>query len=407
MALTLKKLRLQKVATFLLQRIGLKPKPVPKDPAFQLGSAYGIDRLLIIGGFGAIASGWLLAPGRHVVSMSLSAGGQMLDNDRRCLLRGPRSDLAASFPDYADATGTAGFQCVFRGPAPDRPAGPYALRIHLEDGTAPYLKVPESVVRVCDGTDELKTLAHYFPALANEPFLDDFARAYAATAKRRAAKVVTLLNTPVRRAAILMLPDGGDDLALAAARILRASHRFPADVGLALLVSAQHPHARLLDRVADLRTRMNRPVSLFELSDPTYALWSLTPILAALGAERFWFCGPEVVPTDAGWARAADVLAQDGGDLEFFAGPSYAADAEPESLCFAWCAGPFNNWIAKAPFFLSGFHRDNHLPPSLVLRRTYGAIGLLRTMIAAEPLRRADECLYQRVAAHNNHEASS
>lgn len=396
MAITLRKLRPRKVWNFLLVQAGLRQK-VRKDPAaFHQGTAYGVDRLLFVSGFGAFASGWLLSPRKHVRGMALLVGNQTLDGDRRCLVAGPRVDLGLSFPDYADSLSKAGFQAVFFGDPPESGMGAPLLRVDLDDGTAPVLKVAESVVRLCDGAEGVEALARHFPSLSSEPFLPAFAAALAVKVKQRAAAVVPVACPPMRRAAVLVLPGERDDLFLAFADVGRFASLLPADAGLAFLTAAEQPRPRVLERLDRLRRSTGRAVGLFEVSEPGYALWSLAPVLSALKAERFWFCGPEVVPTEDGWRGAGAYLAEGRVGLELFLRPQGSGTVpEPESLSFAWDATAFAAWAASAPFFLGGFHRDNHLPAAPPPVRHDGTIGLLRTMIGPEPIRCADERLYE------------
>lgn len=357
------------------------------------GIVYGIDAVLVLPGFGVLVAGWITSPYKRLRNIAVRLGEHVASGERHSLSLTPRFSALSNKADTPEKAASKAFRCVAHGLTREIEVQAPLLRFAFEDGTSHAVPVPRTALRLCDGSEALGPLGRFFQGLVNEPFLDVFVSAFAAMARQRAASVDPILTAKARRVVVMSLPAQPDDLLLALADIRRSAAILPEDVGLAFLTGARHSRARLYDRLADLGLGANRPLSLFGVSDPAYALLSLPGVLGRLEAERFWFCGPDTVPTPTGWAQAASYFSEARSGLELFLRPVGGGMPEPESLCFAWDTAAFAAWAESAPFFLAGFHRDNGLPERAA--RHEGAVGLLRSMVAAEPVRRIDERLYR------------
>ena len=360
------------------------------------GLSYGIDAVLVLPGFGVLVAGWLFSPYKRLRNVSARIGQHVVAGEPHSLSLTPRFSSLSDKADTLEKAASKAFRCVALGLPREASVHTPLLQLAFEDGTAYAIGVPRNTLRACEGSEALVPLGRFFQGLVNEPFLDVFVAAFANQARRRAAPE-PILTAKARRVVVMSLPSQPDDLLLVLADIRRFAAMLPPDIGLAFLTGARHSRARLHDRLADLGLGAGRPLSLFGVSDPAYALLSLPGVLGRLEAERFCFCGPDALPTQAGWAQAASYLGEGRSHLELFVQHAGSGLPEPESLCFAWDTAAFAAWTETAPFFLAGFHRDNGLPDPAA--RHAGAIGLLRSMVAVEPVRRIDERLYRAASA--------
>lgn len=369
----------------------------------RLALHHGIDRMLVVPGFGVFVQGWLLSPLKRVRNLALRLGEQVMQSDPRCFSVVSRPDLSVPYPALADATPTAGFNAVFRGNAEpgDRPL----LKLQFEDGSSLVLPVNPGVIRTCNRSGQLASLMALCPSLPHEPFFDEFTLAYGQTVRAVAREVRMIATEPCRKGVVVAIPLQSDDMYLALASLQSEIGVLPRDVGIVVVGTSSHPRPQLLARLDDLRRRSGRAISLIETPDPGFILWSLGTVLAALGIENFWFVAPSLLPTAAGWRAASERFAQDRSALELFLTALDANGAEePTSLSFAWNSRDFSAWIASAPVFLGGFFKDNLLPSEPTPARHSGTVAVLQHMQASSGIRLIDARIF---AEHRQRSLSS
>lgn len=360
--------------------------------AAQAGVKWGMDRLLILPGFGAFLQGWIVSPRRQLMPASLRFGDQVLQGNASFLSRHPRNDLGDVQGLASDPTSlaTAGFTALFNGGTADAWIGRPLLKLNDAHAEEFVLSLEAGSTRLCEGSDCLEALADACPSLMHEPFFEEVLDTFGEIARRRASTVGVSRAARIERAVVICLPAAPDDMRLTFDKVATFLGDFPPDVGVALLCSPKQDRSRLLTLVAAVARATSRPVALLQVADPLYVLWSLPSVLAMLGCQDFWFLAPTVTPTRHGWDAAADRFRDKRGELELFidAGPHSGANPLPSSLSFAWSTAKLVSWERTAPFFLSGFFEDNGLPPRTIVREH--TIKPLVVSTVPEAIRRCD-----------------
>jgi hypothetical protein len=123
---------------------------------------------------------------------------------------------------------------------------------------------------------------------------------------------------------------------------------------VALLARAGEHRPRVLTLFQELRQDAGLSASLFFIADPDYALHALSPVLAALGAERFAFVAPGLFPSAAGWSALLAALAGNGDEPLALTVERIGRAGAVAAECFAWTRAGFTPWLARQPVLLGG-----------------------------------------------------
>lgn len=352
---------------------GLLPIPGPVRAArLRIGLRFGIDDLLVVPGFGAFMRGWMICRQRRTELVSLKLGTQILEVEPGSCAHHARPDLTSlsKRPMNPAIIATAGFTVIFRGAAPKAWYGRALSRIEASTGESFLLPIDTDVIRVCDESGDLQAIADCYPELSQKNFFYEFARSFGKAVRARAAHIRPISIQQVPRALILCLPMQADDMILTFDKVATFSADLPEDVGIAVLYTPFHVQGRVLALMNDLRLRCGRPISLVRYNDPVYALWSLRSTLDSLSCKSFWFVGPNAIATKSGWRFAAQMFTKQSSGIDIFAGER-STEYSASSLSFMWSRPSIDAWEQAAPFFLSGFYRDNGLPqPSSIAKGT-------------------------------------
>ncbi len=345
----------------------------------------GVDRLLLIPGFGALAEGWAVSPAKRVETFHLKIGDTVLSADEPSTSFRPRADLQAVFGAAPSITARAGFAAIFRGALPVGAASTPLLRVVLEDGTSAVLRIdakaPRRVDLVSDG-DEVLAL---FPSLRFEPSYPALLSAVQTTLRSEWREPMVLSLAPAERVVVIRLPGEEASLRLVFDRAARTLRNLPEGVGLAFVADTGRLRAEALLRFEELRERARAPLSLFAVAHPDEIMAELPWLLARLGAGRFVHVGRGLVLTNEGWAGAIRSLERRGHFLDRFEivddeGRPDRVDGSLAAACFGWSTPALIEWSRTAPRFLRGTHGTGALPDHAAFDRIVpgGAIRLER-----------------------------
>jgi hypothetical protein len=345
----------------------------------RIGLWLGIDDLLIIPGFGAFMRGWMICRARRTELVSLKLGEWVLGIEPGSHTQCSRSDLVGLSKHLLDPAilATAGFTDVFRGAAPKAWFGRPLVRIETSTGEFFLLPVNAEVIRVCAESRDLRAIAEHCPGLSQKFYFYEFVESFGKAVRAHARNIRPVKVQKVPRALVFCLPIQPDDMILAFDKVSVFCADLPDDVGIVFLYTPLHAHGRVLALMNDIRSRRGRPVSLIHYNDPVYALWSLRPTLDLLDCKSFWFVAPNVMPTKSGWRLAAQIFEEQHIGISSFA-DDRLSEGSASSLSFTWSTASFETWERGAPFFLSGFYRDNGLPQPATIAK-----GTIRHLVSA------------------------
>ncbi|GGD99043.1 hypothetical protein GCM10011390_17290 [Aureimonas endophytica] len=356
------------VAEALGQLVGAGSNWLPGNAAAAgMVAEGGIDRLLMLPGFGCLAEGWAVSPAKRIETFHLKLGDCAMIADEASTAFRPRPDLQPVF-GAASVTARAGFVAALRGALPANATGAPLLRIVHDDGSMAVQRVEPKALRRLDLLADGEEVLRLFPALRHEPFYPAFLDAARRRIDERTREPAPLFQpAPALRVLVLRLPGEPANLRLAFDQLARRLPSAPAGTGVAL-VADQGPgrgEAKLLFR--ELQDAVAAPLSLFGTSHEEDILGELPFILEALGAERFVHVGRGLVPTGEGWDGAMASLTRRGHGLDRFeivddTGRPDRVDGALSSVCFGWSTVGFLGWSRRAPRFLRGAYRFGGLP---------------------------------------------
>jgi hypothetical protein len=323
----------------------------------------GIDRILLVPGFGYLVEGWTLSPAKRIDQLQLQVHGKTFHCAPHSLYRKARTDLYQVYPAHAGQIAQSGFVACFIGNATKDDITNPMLKIMFENGGVWYQAIPHDAIRQLGYSANLDYLRQFYPAIEDEAFFPKLAAAL--RQKPAAIKLRTASLAPANAVLIIILPPDRCDLFYLFADLeYRLSfHSF--DFGLAfaaLDTSGWHDQLRLF---SSLKKQFPIAASLFVAEEGIEPFDVIMPVLEATGAQRFLFAGPSVYLSDIGWGAAADSLSTDNEALVFYeAEPEIwqpAQTATASARCFAWCADSFARWHETTPRSLGGFDQDNGL----------------------------------------------
>lgn len=324
----------------------------------------GIDRLLLIPGFGYMVEGWILSPAKRVAELQFGVQGKTFQCAPHSLRRKSRADLSDVFPAHAALIAKAGFVCCFTGNAHSDDVESPMLKIDLEHGGTWNHPISYDVVRQIGHSASLDDIQMFYPTVEEESFFP----ALASALRRRPPSSILRAQTvtPTDAVAIFVLPHDRCDIVFLFADLEQRLSFYKLNFGIAIIVAGASCGPDPLRLFGDLLRRFPGCASLFTAEDDIEPFDMILPVLQATGAQRFLFAGPSVCLAEAGWLGADQALAPDQETLFFYDIMSDAWQSAqcrvPRSLCFAWSSSAFIMWQENTPRVLGGFYGDNGLP---------------------------------------------
>jgi hypothetical protein len=341
-----------------LQRLAAATNPwAPDGPeTAALGLKAHVERLVVVPGFGALATGWALSPQQPMQPRLLRLGDRVLPVLPGSITRTARHDLLEGAGGSTRLAASAAFTAVFNGPIEPEDAGEAVLKLVTEGGVGCSHRVAPAQVRVLGHSAEIEELLTLYPALEREAWFPGLARAIGAGLRRTATRATPLLLHPAPAAILATIGADRSDAALLLAELGLLADRRPDLPPIVLLLGAGETRATALAGFAELQEQVAARGSLFQLPDPAQALHALPTVLDTLGAERFIFLGPGCFPDAAGWDALLEALAAPGPapfSLRLRASPANAAAAFG-TACFAWHRAECLAWLATQPVPVGG-----------------------------------------------------
>lgn len=335
--------------------------------ATGFASEGGIDRLLMLPGFGCLAEGWAVSPARRIETFQMRIGDCILVADEATTCFRPRPDLQAVFAGVASVVGRAGFSAVLRGALPLDAGGAPLLRIVHDDGSMAVQRVEPKTLRLLDPVADGEEVLRLFPALRHEPFYPDFLRSVGRLQAARFGEPLVLALSPADRALVIRLPGDLSNLNLCFDRLALHAAALAPDIGIVLVADQGRARGEAMLRFQELKRVTGAPLSLFSVLHEDDALAELPWILSRLGAERFVHVGRGIVPTAAGWGAVGQSLDRRGHAVDRFeivddAGRPDRIDGSLTAAFFGWSTPALLEWSLDAPRFLRGLFRDSGLP---------------------------------------------
>ncbi|WP_162246065.1 hypothetical protein [Aureimonas sp. Leaf460] len=327
----------------------------------------GVDRLLMLPGFGCLAEGWAVSPAKRVETFHMKIGDCVLVADEAATGFRPRPDLQPVFGGVSSVVARAGFSAVLRGALGADASGAPLLRIVHHDGSMAVQRVEPKVLRRLDPVADGEEVLRLFPALRHESFYPDFLKSAARLNAERVGEPQALALQPARRVVVVRLPAEVSNLNLCLDRLSRHASAFPADIGIALLCDQGRARSEALLRFEELKAELTAPLSLFLLGHENDALAELPGLLSRLKAERFVHLGRGIVPTPAGWTAIEASLGRLGHAIDRFeivddAGAPDRVDGALSAAAFGWSTPALLEWSLSAPRLSRGLYKDSGLP---------------------------------------------
>lgn len=328
----------------------------------------GIDRLLMLPGFGCIAEGWAVSPAKRVETFHLKIGDCTLIADEASTYFRPRPDLQSVFGAAASVTARAGFVSVLRGALPAAASGAPLLRVVHDDGSSAVQRVEAKLLRRLDIVADGEELLRLYPSLRHEPFYPAFLGAVRQVLADRLREPAALAEPqPSRRLLVIRLPAEQSNLRLCFDQIARRLPDFEPGTGLALVADQGRGRSEAMLHFQELAASVQAPLSLFSLAHGEDAIDELPWLLSRLGAERFVYLGRGLAFTAEGWRHAASSLSRRGHFVDRFeivddSGLPDRVDGALSSACFGWSTPALLGWSIDSPRFLRGVFRSGGLP---------------------------------------------
>ncbi|WP_062014941.1 hypothetical protein [Aureimonas sp. AU4] len=359
----------------------------------------GVDRLLMVPGFGCLAEGWAVSPAKRVETFQMRVGDCVLTADEASSSFRPRPDLASVF-GAGSVTARAGFSAALCGALPADAAGAPLLRVVHEDGTGAVLRVEPKLLRRLDPVADGDEVLRLFPSIRHEGFWDAFLAAQRRNLRAAVREPALLAEGPSPRLVVLRLPGEAGNLNLAFDRLARHLPDLDPAIGVCVVADAGRARAEALQRFEEMREGLPQPLSFAAVLHGHDILPELPFLLARLGAERFVHVGRGLVLTAAGWRAAVSSLARRGHGIDRLeilddSGQPDRVDGALGAACFGWSADSYLAFAARAPALTRGLFADGGLPrdpvrdrvlPGCALRLERPAASRLADMIDADLL---------------------
>lgn len=316
-----------------------------------------VEEVLMLPGFGCLATGWLVSPTKSLEALMLKLDNAVLVSDDQSLSYKPRPDLAHIYPGSDVMIAKAGFTAVFRGAMGSEFVGQSMLRAVYDDGSTSNHDLPASAVRRLGRVSPFERAQLLFPAISSEPFFPEFALAARREAFRRGVKFTTFGVKPSEEALVICLPRERSDAALMFDQLRRRASGLAPGVGV-ILIAAKDQHRDLVVGEFAHLDDGSRPFSLVFIEDPAMAAYALQAILREGEVERFGFIGRDILLTDEGWA-ALDLSGETRRFFQVCDPVVNNADGAAGFSAFSWTREGWSDWLSGHVPLLGG-------PPAMV-----------------------------------------
>lgn len=365
----------------------------------------GVDRLLMLPGFGCFAEGWAVSPAKRVESFHMKIGDCVMVAEESATFFRARPDLQSVFSGGASVTGRAGFTTVLRGATSESASGAPLLRIVHDDGTLAVQRVEPKVLRRLDVVSDSEELLRLYPSLRHEVFYPDFLSAVRRSLAERTREPTALVCEPAPRMVVVRLPSDAGNLNLCLDQVARHAGRLAPDTGIALLTDQGRSRSEAMLRFQELRGALACPLSLFSLPHGDDALSELPWILDRTEAERFVHVGRGVLLTANGWSALGSSLDRRAHFVDRFEivddnGHPDRVEGAFSAACFGWSTAALLAWSVDAPRFTRGLFKTSGLPENALHDRVVAGAAMrverprpsrLADMIDADLLRIAEK----------------
>ncbi|MCW8085099.1 hypothetical protein [Sabulicella glaciei] len=300
----------------------------------------GVDRILVLPGFGAFVEGWVLSPVRRPEAAMLRLGDKVLHADPATSFNRSRADLAGVLPGGASLAAQAGFVAAFPGDIhPDDMVRPIIKHV-FADGVSTNHEIDARALRVLGYSAGLQEILSLYPDPSSEPFFPALAAALAAELRPGLRDLTPVRVAPSPRALIVALPDDASEIHLAFSE-LTAMLRRDQLPGVAVLAVPGANRPLVISLFSAMERRRDAPCSLFFLLQPENSPYVLPEVLEQLGAERFAFLAPGLHADPAAMAEIGRAL-RTPGPVPGFALPivsgSEVGSSAGDSSCEAFVA---------------------------------------------------------------------
>lgn len=338
-----------------------------------------VEQVLVLPGFGCLATGWALSPTKQIEGLALRLGNVVLVSDPGSIVAKPRPDLAEIFPNADRLIERAGFTAAFPGQVDPDSLGDAMLKVVYRDGTASNHPIGAAAMRRLGESVSWDRVRLLYPSITAERFFPSFAAAVRAHHAETAEAVRPVAVAPCAEALVLAAPRDRSDAFLAFDGIARNAAQLPPGAGIVVLAGEDCDRSAVIALFDDLRDASDRPLSLMIVPEAAMAAYSLSAAARHIGFERFLFVGADAMLTPAGW-EAAHML---DGALAFLdlLDPAHGdAAGELGFDVFAWSVSALRNWLAADAPRLGG---PGLAPAALALGARRIAAGAARLHIPA------------------------
>jgi hypothetical protein len=311
---------LSPVAPELRRLLGLISNWVPGNAStLDVTIEQGMDRVLVLPGFGALAEGWVLSPARQPEALMLRLGDRILEADPVATFFKPRPDLANKLPGGGRLAEAAGFVAAFRGNVSAKDMTRPIIKFVFSGGLSTNHELDARILRTLGHPEQLEDVLAFYREPAAERFFPAFSRAVAASLHPGLRHLTAFALADAERALVWALPDDRSEIQLAFAEMTGMLRRGLVP-GIAILAEPGNQRALVMSLFRALAKRGEAACSLFFLPRTAHAPYVLKGALDLLGAERFAFIGPGLHP-DAMAGEALGAALRCAGPVPAFALP--------------------------------------------------------------------------------------
>jgi hypothetical protein len=321
-----------------------------------------VDRVLVLPGFGAVVSGWVLSPVLKVRSFAMHFGRMTLECDGRSLYFTARPDLLDAFPGDSESIARAGFCYVCCGALETRDLKEAILSVLLEDGSQRSFPINSAVIHRLAHSASLNRLLELYPSIEHEPFFAALTHSICADLRASSTRLTPRRVLRSAEALIVVIPEERQDYYLLFDDLRRnAASSLGPSCGIVLIAETGQSHGELLSLFETLSDQL--PTSLVFVEGADFAVHALPEILMLTHTERFCFIARGCFLTANGWAAL-----RRGFDsprlsfLEVIDPANSDVGGHCSSAAFMWSPELFQAWLETAPVLI-GEHLGIHLFP--------------------------------------------
>jgi len=338
---------------------------IPDPPGGNGTTQAALEQILVLPGFGCIASGWAISASQPIDGFSLKLGASVLTCNRDTTYFKYRPDLVSVFPGGERLAERAGFTAVFRGDVALDDVDSPILKLAFANGSEKNHAVDVRAVRHLGKTVPMEKVLEYYPSIIAESFFPAFAAAVRAQARLAFGTCRRNVVNATAEVLVLVVPDNRSELFLMFEELCDYVRNNPHSFGFAIVAGTGESRSNTPALFAALQNTTTAPCSLFFVDDPKATFYALPEILSAVAARNFSYIGPDIYLTKTGWRAVAQHLAQATPSIRFFEVMDPAVDETNgmvTSSCFGWSSLAFAAWLISVPEHVGDFTDEAPLP---------------------------------------------